>query len=687
MKHFLICTALLAGATLGLQGVSNAHGGTYRGPGDTVPPGGGGGGGGGPGPSTPGPSAPGPSTPGPSSPGPSTPGPSTGGPAAGPRGPSTGPAASGPDLTLWEFWWGFNKDKYLNLKEAIHSGGVSSGTDEFFNPGAKDKAKNALKPSEETIRNKVVPALKEALEKERANDIIDASLIALAKIGDVRTEDGSSEFEPILSKFLGDSSQQIAETAAVSLGILANEASIEKLKSLMLDTPDGRKLVGSNQVAMRTRAFAAYGLGLIGARTTRNESRQTIMKALVELIDKPDMSQPDVKVGAMLSIGLVPIDNDSGEGGDATDPSASRQAQLKWLKRYFGDGNKDYRIRAHAPTSMAKLLAGASPEEKQGVAKLLVEAIGKNSKERDVVQQTCVLALGILGDSDKDKIDAEIREALKRISDDGELQAKNFAMIALGQVGGRPGQGEGNEDGQKECRNFLLTQLTKGKNHLKPWAGIAVGVMERALLDAGLTPSATAKENLREALKDSGSPESVGAYSIACGIAKDLEAKEILLQKFEKTGDDNTKGHIAVAIGMIEARDAIPVIQKVVLDSKYKPDLLKQTAVALGLLGDKELVPELVTLLGNAKSLASQAAIASGLGFIGDSRSIDPLVAMLKKKEGLTDTARGFSAVALGIVCDKELLPWNAKLSADMNYRASVSTLQGEGGTGILDIL
>jgi HEAT repeat protein len=109
--------------------------------------------------------------------------------------------------------------------------------------------------------------------------------------------------------------------------------------------------------------------------------------------------------------------------------------------------------------------------------------------------------------------------------------------------------------------------------------------------------------------------------------------------------------------------------------------------VALGLLGDKELVPELVTLLGNAKSLASQAAIASGLGFIGDSRSIDPLVAMLKKKEGLTDTARGFAAVALGIVCDKELLPWNAKLSADMNYRASVSTLQGEGGTGILDIL
>jgi len=356
MKKLLLLGALLVCGSLALQDTTIGHGGTYRGPGDTVPPGGGGGGGGGPGPSTPGPSSPGPSTPGPSSPGPSTPGPSTGGPAAGPRGPVTGPAASGPDLTLWEFWWGFNKDKYLNLKEAIHTGGVASGSDEFFNPGAKDKAKNALKPSEETIRSKVVPALKEALEKERANDIIDGTLIALAKIGDVKSEDGSSEFEPIIAKFLGDSSQQIAETAAVSLGILANDASIAKLKDLMLDTPEGRKLVGSNQVAMRTRAFAAYGLGLIGARTTKNEARQDIMKALVDLLEKPDMSQPDVKVAAMLAIGLVPIDNDAGDGGNSAEANQSRQGQLKYLKRYFQDSNKDYRVRAHAPTSMCKLL-------------------------------------------------------------------------------------------------------------------------------------------------------------------------------------------------------------------------------------------------------------------------------------------------------------------------------------------
>ena len=60
---------------------------------------------------------------------------------------------------------------------------------------------------------------------------------------------------------------------------------------------------------------------------------------------------------------------------------------------------------------------------------------------------------------------------------------------------------------------------------------------------------------------------------------------------------------------------------------------------------------------------------------------------MLKKKEGITDSARGFAAVALGIVADKEPLPWNSKISTNINYRANTTTLTGETGTGILDIL
>ncbi len=692
MKKFLVLGALLVAGSLALEDISIGHGGSYRGPGDTVPPGGGGGGGGGTGPSTPGPSGPSTGGPaGPSTPGPAGPGVPTGGGGGRPAGPATGGIASGPDLTTWEFWWGFNKDQYLNLKAHIHSGGPSTGADDFFaGLGQTNQAKNTLRPSDETVRRLVVPALKEALEKERSNDIVTGALIALGKIGDEKSEDGKSEFEPLLAKFLSDANQEIAETAAVALGILANEASIQKLKDLALDTNAGRKLVGgTNEVKYRTRAFAIYGLGLIGARTGKNEVRQELVRILIDILQKPDTSTRDIKVAAVIALGLTPIDVDPSVNPEGAGNDSSRQGQLKYLRRFYQDQQNHYVLRAHAPTAMARLLDGAPADMRDMVAKLLLEALDKNSKEKDEVRQSCVLALGMIGDSDTDKIDAEIRSALKLMADQGDQQSKNFTNIAMAQVGGRPGKGADNEKGQKEAREFLLEQVQKGKSHMKPWAGVGIGVMENALTKADVQPSSassTAKSILRKALDDAASPEQVGAFSIGMGIAGDLEGKKVLETKLAKTSEQNAKGYITIALGLMDDREAVDEIQAIVKDSKYKPDLLKSAAIGLGLLGDKSLVPDLIEMLGDAKGLSSQAAIASALGFIGDSRSIEPLVAMIKKKE-ITDSARGFAAVALGIVADKEPLPWNSKISTNINYRANTTTLTGDNGTGILDIL
>jgi HEAT repeat protein len=690
MKKLILLSTLATAGTLGLQSISSAHGGTYRGPGDTVPAGGGGGGGGGASPTGPGASGPSTGGPaGPSTPSPAGPGVPTGGPGGRPAAPSTG-GNTGPDLTTWDFWWGFNKDQYLNLKAAIYTGIITGSDDFFLGQGTKNQARNQLKPSEEAIRGKIVPALKEALAAEHSNDIVTGALIALAKIGDVKTESGASEFEPLLAKFLSDSNQEIAETASVALGILANDASVKVLSDLALDKPDGRKLVGNKEVNFRSRAFAAYGLGLIGYRTASNQVRQDIAGILIDLLEKPESSTRDVKVAALISLGLVPVEVDKSESPEGKQNySSSRQTEIKFVEKFFQNDNNNYLTRAHAPTTLARLLKGAPPEMKEGVAKMLLTAIGNQSKERDEVQQSCVLALGQIGDSDKDKIDGEIRDTLKRIAEDGDQQSRNFAMIALGQVGGRVGEGEEADKGIKQVRDDLLTFLTKGKNHIRPWAGLGIGVMERSILDnsqSGFTPSSTSKDALRSTLKDASNPSHTGAYSIAIGIAKDTEAKDLLRDKLKNAPGDEAKGNVAVSLGLIDARDAIKDIQDIVRESKYKPDLLKQAAIGLGLLGDKDLVPELVKMLEEAKGYSSQAAIASALGFIGDSRSIDPLVEMLKRKD-ITESARGFAAVALGIVADKETFPWNSKISTNINYRANTTTLTGENATGILDIL
>ena len=60
----------------------------------------------------------------------------------------------------------------------------------------------------------MVPALKKALETEEQNDIVTGCLIALAKIGDVKNEDGTSEFVYIIQSFLAAEEHEISERAS-----------------------------------------------------------------------------------------------------------------------------------------------------------------------------------------------------------------------------------------------------------------------------------------------------------------------------------------------------------------------------------------------------------------------------------------------------------------------------------------
>jgi len=698
MKKLLLVGSLLAGGAIGLQDVSVGHGGTYRGPGDTVPPGGGGGGGGG-GPSTPGPS--GPSAPGPS--GPSTPGPA--GPAApgasGPSGPSTPAGSAGADLTLWQFWWGFNKDPYLNLKSKIHSDATQTGSDDFFlGHGQKNQAKDSMAPSEETIRGTIVPALINALETERQNDIVTGAMMALAKIGDEQSEDGTSRFEGIIRPFLSDGSQEIAETAAVALGVLGNPASIQTLEDLLMDNAEGRKLVGSEAgVNYRTRAFAAFGLGQIGYYDADPENRAKIVEILWNVCELPRQSTRDIKVAAVISMGLVQLDSGAAPEGEEDYKGAprTREEQIDYLLEFFLDENakdRGYLVRAHAPRAICKLMENLDQEVYTDKKKAIVKALGpyvkKQGKGQKELRQSASLAFGLLGDLDGkvdgDDSDVKIREGLISASTDTELQVKNFSVIALGQVGGRPGTSDTPLAGESDVREFLLKTLARGKTQQKPWAGLAIGVMERGLLDSNQQQSGGALTALRDTLAKAKSPREVGAFAIGLGIAGDVEASSVLLDKLENMSDDDTRGYIAISLGLMNSVDSIETIQSVVEESKYRGELLKQAAIGLGLLGDKALVTQLVDMLKEAKTLTTQAAIASALGFIGDKRSVDPLVEMLGD-DSKTASARGFAAVALGIVAEREPLPWNAKYSVDTNYRANTTTLTGQNATGLLDIL
>jgi HEAT repeat protein len=654
-----------------------SHGGTYRGPGDTVPPGGGGGGGGS-GPNTAGPVGPsapgggGPNTPGPA--GPSAPGGSGGGR----RGPSTAGRSIGPDLTQWTFWWEFNKDPYLSLKNKIHKGGPKTGGDDFFlGFGQREQGVDLNRPGRVDIKTKIVPALVEALETQNNNDIITGCLMSLAKIGNL---DGETNFGEKIVPFLADSNQEISETAALALGILGSEKYIDLLNNLVTEAPAGKRAVGrTHEVPYRTRTFAVYALGLIASNSTDVDTISSVSNILRNTLAVDNSSYKDIKIASIVSMSLLKLNHDT------------RKEQVDLLLDYFRNESNNHLVRAHIPEAISFSIMGASKDTYEAYKRILamefMERVNVHSKESREVQQSCVIGLGLLGDADDSELDKKIRESLYAIPKSvPDQQTRAFALIALGNVGSNKGSGENSFYATKEVQSYLIRNIVRGKTFVKPWATISLGVLANHLSEGKVAVSPAIYEVLRSGINEEKSPTRVSAVSVATGLAGSPELGELLLKKLRVTKDAEAQGYLCVSLGLLNHRGAIEDITHIVEKSKYRPALLQQAAIGLGLMGDRNLVNELVGMLKESKSLGSQASIVMALSFIGDSRSIDPLVSLLSD-ETYTETARGFAAVALGMVADRTMLPWNSDLSCDLNYRASTPTLNAVEGTGVLNIL
>ena len=285
-------------------------------------------------------------------------------------------------------------------------------------------------------------------------------------------------------------------------------------------------------------------------------------------------------------------------------------------------------------------------------------------------------------------MDREIRKTLLAIdSHASDTLARNLATIALAEIAGRPGDPQNQGSGRTQIEGALAKRLANGSTNERPWTALAIGVLGRADHDAKRSPNPELSRALLHSLNRAKTPNETSANAIAAGMLGLEDALPILREKLNDMSVETARGYMVLAMGLIGRRDSIGFVKAIAQSARYRPTLLRQSAVSLGLLGDKDLVEDLVGMMAEARGLSTQAAIASALGFIGDSRSVEPLLAMLKDDDEYTDTARGFAAVSLGLVADDSDLPWNATFASNMNYRAATPTLNDPSGAGLLNIL
>ena len=637
------------------------HGGSYRGPGNVTPPNSGNA------------SAPPcsmdnpPSTPGPSQPGGSPKGgaplPSGGGSGRGlgrvPRG-----IMVGEDLSKWQYWWEFNKDAYLQLKQALNAPRLVAGSAEVF-MGAAPRIDGHLsaRPSARDVREWVLPGLHEALAKTSNRDITSSCLIAMAKIG---RADRGFDFLAICRDHLTSSDQEIRETAALAMGISQLPGAVSALLSLATDGQTGRRLCNRSRVDGRTRAFAAYGLGLVAHAHHGADLHKRVFAGLQAILDDATIVDRNILVAAINAMALI-------DRGEAKLVGTIVQTLIGFYDAETSAGRAV--IRAHVPPAVARLLGtGATVSLKTRFARDL----SPRRQKANLIARSAAIALGsMVRAAEIKKADAPFSQALRRYFESGrDGQARYFSLVSLAQIGGA------------ENRSFLLRVLATGNRGLeRPWAAIALGLLaHRARIETRRIDTAVARR-IHAAFRESRTPYARGAMAISLGLTGYRVAAPDLLKHLASHGhQDEMSGYLCVGLALMRHTAAKEQIAKLLDTSIRRPHRLRMAAIALGKLGDRRLTRRLMDMLTEGEpNLAKMAAVANALAQIGDRHSIQPLRKMLLDDK-LPELTRAFAAVALGGIADKEPLPWNAKIAVNMNYRAAVETLV-ESGAGVLEIL
>jgi len=557
------------------------------------------------------------------------------------RASTSGNTQMGPALDTWEFWWRSNQDRFLRLKERLDRRAASSGHINLLTGnGRRVKSVSTRRPGAQLVADVVVPHLF-GLLNETEGDILDSALLALAR------STGAGQADEVIAsatRLLGHDELSVRSTAALSLGVVGNDAASGILIALLQDGSQGRKLVGGGPVPWLVRSFAALSLGLLG----ENQGVTTLLDAVHRLPDR----ERDVKACAIVALGLI-------------DPEHPRTHDVAMtLAALLKDRRLDPTIAAQVPTAMARLAD-------QGALVALLDTFG-NRDSSQLVRQSTALAVGQLAVLDDDAV---VSALTREVEQGRDTQTRHFALIALGQIGGRSlmaDKGDPRRTAHEDLLALLGRELSgRGKSRAhRPWAALAMA------LHTSPHPELQGRviDRLLAASDDESDPSVRGALTIALGLLGHRGSGERLLTEFRSCRDEALRGNIALALGLVGHVEAAETLRRACIRKGGSPELRLHLAMGLGLLADGQTVGALIETLQNASTLGVASAAARALGMIGDRAAIEPL-GTVSLDGTVQPITRGFAAVALGLLAERSDLPWNEAIRANSNYRAMVPAL------------
>jgi len=210
------------------------------------------------------------------------------------------------------------------------------------------------------------------------------------------------------------------------------------------------------QLDVRRRAFAFYGLGLAAQESSRVDVQFRVLAAVERALLGERRAPDEARVAALHALALLRVDAAPKLPG----PVDQLLARV-WDEQHEAD-EKAFAFRAHVPFAIAAVCAPGT-ERALGWC----ERLGSAAQERFVhraVARACVLALGRLAGPwrDEQSPGAETGELLQRLAKSArDLQSKYFALFAMGEAGG-------------ELHVRALEQALAGSQLARGWAAFGL---------------------------------------------------------------------------------------------------------------------------------------------------------------------------------------------------------------------
>jgi HEAT repeat protein len=287
---------------------------------------------------------------------------------------------------------------------------------------------------------------------------------------------------------------------------------------------------------------------------------------------------------------------------------------------------------------------------KEPIFKLLYDKTDRN------VARSAAIALGMMLEHG----DTEDLKRLARFVRDSRADtiAQNFAVMALGQIGG-------------ETAVELLRDLLRvfGDEEARAFVYLALGLCG--------VHSAAAREILLNEYQRADTDVEQSVLALACGIAKVREAVPITIEALENPRKRDTSGLGArgrfagwacLALGFHDDGRGLPAVRNVLARSN-DAFVKEQAAIAVSLLQRSASVGELMDILKDAGTLHAKAAVVIALGVLPEPTpaAVDALV-KIYKDDSMPNTVRALAICALGALADPRPVPVSALLVRNYNY-------------------